>query len=246
MDIAARAWAAGFFDGEGSVSTFASPRGATTVRISVSQASRDGVPGALSRFQAAVGGHGTIVGPYRGYLYYWHTKSVRSIEEVSTTLWPQLGMVKRQQLIRRLNKRFDLRPFAAALDADDQIAARCWALGVAWAAGFFEAEGTVGAYIRPGHRRIAASIAQASASEVPDVLVRFHAAVLGLGAVSGPRFVPSPWSRLPQYRWACWRFEHVQALVALLWPWLGERKRAQSAMALTKWRGWEPVSRRSV
>src|SRR5713226_2076949 len=118
MDIDSIAWAAGFFDGEGSVSTFASPRGATTVRISVSQASRDGVPAALSRFQAAVGGHGTIVGPYRAYLYYWHTKRVGSIEHVSSALWSQLGAVKREQLSRCLNKRADLRPLAAALDVE--------------------------------------------------------------------------------------------------------------------------------
>ena len=64
------AWAAGFFDGEGSASSWL-PKRRMTRRRQMS-ASQGGVPGeyplVLVRFRAATGGRGGITGPYRGYL----------------------------------------------------------------------------------------------------------------------------------------------------------------------------------
>ena len=65
------AWAAGLHDGEGSASTYL-PRNRLTRRRQM-QVSQGGIPGQLPhvlvRFQTAVGGGGSITGPYRGYLY---------------------------------------------------------------------------------------------------------------------------------------------------------------------------------
>ena len=98
-------------------------------------------------------------------------------------------------------------------------------------AGFFDGEGYIGAGGSPGRRTIEMSIAQASMSDVPGTLARV-ALVLGVGRLRGPRKLPNPWSKLPQYVWCANAFEDVQFATALLWRWLGPVKRAQAREAL--------------
>lgn len=102
---------------------------------------------------------------------------------------------------------------------------------LAWAAGFFDGEGSVGCYknSRPGvrARRWSVTIQQ----KTPPVLHRFQMAVGGLGQVGGP--YKTKGRDIYTYR-SC-RFEHVQAIMAMLWVFLSEQKRAdfkRSALAM--------------
>jgi hypothetical protein len=96
------AWAAGFFDGEGSTSLYFS-HGHPYLRLSIPQTDER----LLIRFQAAVGGLG-IVGPPRrpkGYKAHWKTiwkYSVRKQADVYTILdllWPYLSEPKKDQAL---------------------------------------------------------------------------------------------------------------------------------------------------
>src|SRR5438132_800653 len=132
------AWAAGFFDGEGSASSYL-PKQRLTHRRQM-QASQGGVRGTypivLVRFHEAIGGHGGITGPYRGYLYYWKTTRHDAIDEVTTRIWPYLGGIKRAQLT-------DV-ALAVGRVAPDYPARRRTVLGErAWAAGLFDGEGCI-------------------------------------------------------------------------------------------------------
>ncbi len=106
---------------------------------------------------------------------------------------------------------------------------------MAWVAGFFDGEGYIGANGVPGRRTIEISIAQASAGELPTTLSRV-ARVMGVGSLRGPRMLPNPWSKLPQYVWCANAFEDVQVATATLWRWLGPVKRAQAREALLRYR----------
>ena len=96
-----RAWAAGFFDGEGTVVAFRPERYKTAqVTLAIAQLER----ATLVRFRAAVGA-GTITGPYkyktnqRPY-YKWFSGAKADVEKVRTAMWPFLGNVKRRAFSR--------------------------------------------------------------------------------------------------------------------------------------------------
>ncbi|MDQ6858875.1 MAG: hypothetical protein M3Z65_07770 [Chloroflexota bacterium] len=96
--------------------------------------------------------------------------------------------------------------------------------GLAWAAGLFDGEGSVGLTGDPHRPSVWMELSQASAAAVPDVLERFRA-VVGVGRISGPRVVPSPWSKLPQYRWEAARFPDVERVAQMLYPYADVVKR---------------------
>jgi hypothetical protein len=174
-------------------------------------------PPLLFRFRAAVGEVGLIHGPSRGTLYQWHSRRHVVVDAVTELLWPWLGEVKRAQLQRA----------AAEVGRGVPIdSSRRWSPKetAAWAAGFFDGEGTIGVYGDARRPHITMEIAQASASTVPDTLDRFQR-IVGAGKISGPRFVRSPWSRLPQYRWQLARFVDIQRVAALLYPYADVVKR---------------------
>jgi len=102
-----RAWAAGFFDGEGNISfqgnakqLSGTPHGRLTVQITQHYS-----PEALERFQAAVGGIGRIYGPYhhkdgRGgekSVYWKYVASHRGAFEAIAVIFPFLCSVKADQ-----------------------------------------------------------------------------------------------------------------------------------------------------
>lgn len=98
---------------------------------------------------------------------------------------------------------------------------------LAWAAGFFDGEGTTWAGRSSGYPTL--SVPQAGHfTEPPDVLLRFQAAVGGLGLVYGP--ILNEERNKPIWRYRVSGFEMVQAVVAMLWPWLGTEKRRQAAL----------------
>ena len=96
---------------------------------------------------------------------------------------------------------------------------------IAWAAGLFEGEGCF--YF--GHRNLQATLAMTDA----DVVDRFER-IVGFGHRSvregdhknDKRGYKNEWK--PIYRWSARSFEHVQALIAMLWPYLGDRRKARA------------------
>jgi hypothetical protein len=228
------AWAAGFFDAEGTAcSSQRLDRPSRERQMALYQGGRDVIPDALLRFQRAVGGRGNITGPYRDRLFHWSTKKNSAFDEVMTLLWPWLSDGKRAQLRRATESAGRAMPPECAESNDAPHAGRSTEL--AWIAGFFDGEGYIGASGSLGGRTIEMSIAQASADALPVTLTRV-AFVLGVGRLRGPRTLPDKWSKLPQYEWRAKAFEEVQFAVALLWTWLGPVKRAQAREALQRYR----------
>ncbi len=102
------AWAAGFFDGEGS--TFVVQR-SQYVAIGISQSDRDGRPAVLTRFKCAVGGIGTIGGPFHVRTpagedaepkWIYNAFGHEMAQAVIAQIWPWLGSAKRDQACRAL------------------------------------------------------------------------------------------------------------------------------------------------
>lgn len=107
---------------------------------------------------------------------------------------------------------------------------------LAWAGGFFCGEGcstlrtiksTSKHYRTREYKRIHLSVAQTSNGGVPAVLLRLQKAVGGLGHINGPYKPKTPKSK-PYYSWNVAHFTHVQAIIAMLWPWLSPEKQAQA------------------
>jgi hypothetical protein len=222
------AWAAGIFDGEGSTSTYLTkPNKIPRRQMAVSQGGVPAhTPSVLLRFREIVR-VGSITGPYDG-LYYWKITTNDDVDAVGAMLWRHLSREKRQQFAAAATRM--QRPLPGPLDDSGGRD-----FEAAWAAGLFDGEGTFGAYAKP-HRRPSwrgarMSIPQASATNAPEPLLRFRSAV-GVGTVTGPRIVPSPWSRLPQYCWQANGRHVCTAAIKVMWPWLGPVKRAEIRAAI--------------
>jgi hypothetical protein len=200
--------------------------------MAVSQGGDPGKPPlVLLGFRSAVNGVGSITGPYREYLFYWKTTRIEVIETIAATLWPFLGPEKREQYLRASGTVG--RPCALDLATPRSHAGHTER---AWAAGFFDGEGTagVGSSSREGaaYRQPSMEIPQSSARGVPDSLVRFQLAV-GAGSVTGPHPPRNPWARLPSYRWELGGHRKVEMVAGILWPWLGSTKRSQIEWTLS-------------
>lgn len=102
-----RAWAAGFFDGEGSISISVCPGRRGTLRARYIRADCNQIhPEVLERFLAAVQ-VGTVAGPYpnrQGGRDRWHYRAhgLERVELLYETLWPYLGSVKKEQAIAKI------------------------------------------------------------------------------------------------------------------------------------------------
>jgi len=109
---------------------------------------------------------------------------------------------------------------------------------LAWAAGLFEGEGTVGCWSAGGGRvRLGARIEMTD----EDRLSAFASAT-GLGQVRrGSARRARHWK--PIFVWLVSGHEHVQALAALLWDWLGPRRREQFRSAIVRYRAVTPGKR---
>lgn len=102
---------------------------------------------------------------------------------------------------------------------------------LAWAAGFYDGEGTMCCKTINGKwSSLSISIHQTN----KDTLERFQDAVSGLGKVTGPEKSASRLhpNRLPIYLWRCQKFEDAQQVVCLLSPWLTPHKKKQAYEAL--------------
>lgn len=108
---------------------------------------------------------------------------------------------------------------------------------LAWAAGFFDGEGSVRAKWnkrrKPTHNPVR-SIHSVVGQKDRQVLDRFQAAV-GFGKVYGPSFTQSR-NGAPMYRWEVGSRDNVQALALVLWHWLSPVKRQQFEDSFTQYR----------
>ena len=103
-------------------------------------------------------------------------------------------------------------------------------LELAWAAGLFEGEGT--AYNSPDRRwpttpRISLAVRMTD----EDAVRRFGTAV-NVGKVYGPYGPYQHRSSKPEWMWSTGKFEHIQAVIAMLWWGLGSRRKAQCRTVL--------------
>lgn len=93
------AWAAGLFEGEGSICA-AKAGNTTTMKIHVGMADKD----IIERFHSIVG-CGTVGGPYAGKkahhkpMYFWRLGRRSEQIEFINRIWPYLGERRRQQVV---------------------------------------------------------------------------------------------------------------------------------------------------
>ena len=101
---------------------------------------------------------------------------------------------------------------------------------LAWAGGFFSGEGYTGLSRMTKKNRShykkypAMTICQTGDGEE---LYRFNSAIMNLGKVRGP-YGPYSTTRKSYYQLAITSFEKVQAVVAMLWPFLSSAKQTQA------------------
>lgn len=111
-----------------------------------------------------------------------------------------------------------------------------WREQLAWAAGFYDGEGCCS--FSNGKRAYRVSIVQID----PEVLLKFQAAVLGIGTLQGPYKTASMGNSRPRWQYTATGAD-AQAVIAMLWPWLGTVKREQARERLVNgtfrvvWRG---------
>lgn len=113
-------------------------------------------------------------------------------------------------------------------------------LELAWAAGFYDGEGCTFTSVDGGRVTMQVLITQVDRR----VLDRFQAAVGGLGKVYGPRRRVAANQR-DYFVFAAYRFEHSQAVIAMLWRFLSEQKREQALYAIGRFHA-HTTARRQV
>lgn len=113
---------------------------------------------------------------------------------------------------------------------------------LAWAAGFFDGEGTICAQRREkvgngsAFMNITIAVSQAG-KHAPAILERFRS-IVGVGNVYQIHGKCRQAHHKIGYSWRTSKFEYVQAVVALLWGWLGEQKREQAERELREYLSW--------
>ena len=101
---------------------------------------------------------------------------------------------------------------------------------LAWAAGFFDGEGCTRAIEADGPHGVTHHTEMAITQIHRDTLERFQDAVGGLGYIVGPDFYGGRKNGLWRWRLTDWR--GIQAVLAMLWPWLGPHKKQQARVKM--------------
>jgi hypothetical protein len=104
---------------------------------------------------------------------------------------------------------------------------------IAWAAGLFEGEGSVYVNRIRKYRYLCVEVNMTD----EDIVQRLHR-LFPYGTVRQAEALRQHWKR--SWHWRVHGFAGSQAFIALIWPWLGERRRATAAELLKSFRG--PVS----
>jgi hypothetical protein len=100
---------------------------------------------------------------------------------------------------------------------------------LAWAAGFVDGEGCFAHRKQRVNKALLPSFHLAQVERYP--LDRFNAATLNICKVYGPS-PPKREGHSPYYQISVHGFEKTQAILAMLWKWLGPTKRAQGVSVL--------------
>jgi hypothetical protein len=201
------AWCAGFMDGDGHFRCMGDYRFRTVVQQKY--------PEVLQRLQATFQA-GVVRGPRSVrkksglviQVYRWQTSGSKAHEAVEL-LWEFLSPVKQEQIAAaydRAGYEWPAGPWEPPT----------WREELAWAAGFFDAEGSTHLDRHHNDRPVVAV-----GQRERQVMDRFQAAV-GLGAVEFRRDRGKP-----KYTWRVGGFEKSQAVMAMLWPFLDVVKREQ-------------------
>src|SRR6266850_7349629 len=98
---------------------------------------------------------------------------------------------------------------------------------IAWAAGLFEGEGCFNAYVRKSGKIQMQVVLGMTDS---DVVNRF-AQIIGFGSVTHGRMTRE--GNKPLHEWRLYEATKVRAFIALLLPYLGERRRARALEVLS-------------
>ena len=99
---------------------------------------------------------------------------------------------------------------------------------IAWAAGLFEGEGCISS----GRAGIRLSLGMTD----KDVVEKFLS-IVGVGTIGKPTSLPN---RKPCWYWVLYKVEHSQAVLAALWPFLGQRRRARAVELIQRWASLKP------
>jgi hypothetical protein len=251
LDHTELAWAAGFFDGEGStmVHTDKSRPGYLRLEVVVPQSGQGvGIPAVLFRFQKAVGRLCRIVGPEGRDMYKCVSGGRLEAMAIVALLWDQLGDVKRRQAndaIKRFLAQYESHRLTARsghhanrvlelLTPPTQHDIDPQQLEAAWAAGFMDGEGCFG-IARAGKRvhgpdwyRVRASATQHGAPHVvPAVLLRVQRLLGGRIERHG---------EIDDFKWVAEGDVNVENALRILRPFLGEVKTVQAHEALAAFR----------
>jgi hypothetical protein len=214
------AWAAGFFDGEGWAN-----RQRRGVHSRINQAGLDGIPEVLTKFHRIVGVgrlHGPITVEGRQPLYYWDATSRPDLLQVVERIGPWLCPVKRVEFERTLGAPLPAEIWPGSMSEE-----------LAWAGGFFDGEGST--YLEKhrthsGYFYPVLYVPQAAAVGIAPELLRLKSAVADLGSISGTRR-DRP-DKKPYRRWRVVTIVKAQLALHLLWPFIGDVKRAQAQLVM--------------
>lgn len=101
---------------------------------------------------------------------------------------------------------------------------------LAWAAGLFEGEGCITFWTAKDTGNVYIQCVLGTTDR--DVLENFQS-IIGFGNIHAEKFD----ERYKQsWRWSVSSFEKCQAVIAMLWPWLGRRRKARALEVLTLFR----------
>lgn len=221
MDRHELAWAAGFFDGEGWAN-----RSGRSVHSRINQAGPDGMPTVLTKFQRIVGVgrlHGPQVEEGKQDLYWWDATSRADIARVADLIGPWLCSAKRAEFEHTLGRQISPIVWPGSMSEE-----------LAWAGGFFDGEGST--YLEkhrthPDYFVPRLYVPQSAEVGVAPELLRLKAAMSDLGTISGlRRNKGNKWR--PYRRWRVFTPRDVLLGSHLLWPFIGDVKRAQAELVL--------------
>jgi hypothetical protein len=249
MDPLQLAWAAGFFDGEGSTIVHQSRPGYLRLTVSVPQWGGSEPPEVLFRFKEAMLGLGEISPHDADGMWAWRSRSGEEGQAAIALIWSQIGAIKRTQAADALNRyhaqygRGGIKPRPSrrlraaheAHGATRRTSPSMRSVELAWASGFLDGEGHFGlprARTRTDGtdwRRIRVSASQHGEPARPaEVLLKLRRVLGGRIERHG---------EIDDHRWVSERALEIDRIFQQVRPWLGTVKQEQARAAIETFKG---------